>query len=103
MQDPTTPQQETFQGINSTVVSLSGNVNVAVAGSNATTTANINVRFYVFNGEGKVTYGTKVRPLHSHAARHTPETHDTTRHSPHHTARHSPHTHAGLPCGARQH
>jgi phage gp45-like len=90
IQDPTTPQQETFQGINSTVVSMSGNVNVAVAGSNATTTANVNVRFYVFNGEGKVTYGTKVRPLYSQ--------HDTTLIA---------HTHinmcADLPCGARQH
>jgi phage gp45-like len=97
LQDPTTPQQETFQGVNSTVVSLSGNVNVAVAGSNATTTANVNVRFYVFNDEGKITYGTKVRPLHSQ--HDTPETrHDTTL-----TAHTRASLYADLPCGARQH
>lgn len=61
--DPTTPQQETFQGVNATVVSMSGNVNVAVAGSNATTTANVNVRFYFFNDEGEITYGTKTYPV----------------------------------------
>jgi hypothetical protein len=66
-QDPSPAQQQNFQNINATMINLSGNVAVAASGTaNTTTTANLNVAFYVFQASGKINYGTSVPLLLFH-------------------------------------